>query len=163
MGVGSTLKSPDSERSVNGQRHAIDQAMGHLQGMNGEGSDFETRSGRDLAQVGVVEKLMFVEFIFDVGERELGGPDGDIQFAENPGKRADVVFVAVGKHDAAHMLAIFEEVRDVGDDDVHAQQFGFGEHQAGVDNNDVVAVADGHAVHTELAHPAERNYMQFSF
>jgi len=50
----------DSERSVNGSATQSDKAMGHLQGMNGEGSDFETRSGRDLAQVGVVEKLMFV-------------------------------------------------------------------------------------------------------
>jgi len=61
----------------------------------------------------------------------------DIQFAENPGKRADVVFVAVGKHDAAHMLAIFERYR-CRDDDVHAQHSAFGEHQpASTDNDDV--------------------------
>jgi hypothetical protein len=106
---------------------------------------------------------VFVELVFDVGQRELGGPDGNVQFAENPGQGADVVFVAVREHDAAHMLAILEQVRNVGNDDVDAQQLGLGEHQAGIDHDDVIAIADGHAVHTELAHPAQRNNMQFSF
>ena len=151
-----------AERRVDGERHAIDQAVRHLQGMNRERADLEALSGTDLAQVGVVEKLVLVELIFDVGQGELGAPDGNIQFAENPGQGADVVFVAVREHDAAHMLAILQQVRNVGDDDVDAQQLGFGKHEAGVDHDDVVAVADGHAVHTELAHPAQRNNMQFS-
>ena len=144
----------DSERRVDGERDAIDQAVRDLQRMNGERANLEALSGANLAQVGVVEQLVFVELIFNVGQRELGGPDRDIEFAEDPGQGADVVFVAVREDDAAHMLAIFEQVRNVGDDDVDAQQLGFGEHQAGVDYDDVVAEADGHAVHTELAHPA---------
>ena len=153
----------DAERRVDGERDAIDQAVRYLQRMNGERPNLEAFSGTNFAQVGVVEQLVFVELVFDIGQRELGAPDGNIQFAENPGQGADVVFVAVRKHDAAHMLAIFEQVRNVGDDDVDAQQLGLGEHQAGVHHDDVVAKADGHAVHTELAHPAQRNYMQFSF
>ena len=73
-----------------------------------------------------------------------------------------MVFVAVRKDYAAHMLAIFKEIRNVGDDDVNAQQLGFGKHQARVNHHDVIAIADGHAVHPELAHPAQRNYMEFS-
>ena len=153
----------DAERRVDGQRDAIDQAVRHLHRMNGERPDLEALSGTDFAQVGVVEQLVFVELVFHVGQRELGAPDGDVQFAENPGQGADVVFVAVREDDAAHMLAIFEQVRNVGDDDVDAQQLGFGEHQAGIDHDDVVAQADGHAVHAELAQPAQRNNMQFSF
>jgi hypothetical protein len=114
----------------------------------------EAFSGTNFAQVGVVEELVFIELIFDIGQREFGGPHRNIQFAENPGQGADVVFVTVRKHDAAHMLAIFEQIRNVGDDDVDAQQLGFGEHQPGVNNDDVIAPADGHAVHTELAQPA---------
>src|SRR5208337_3586659 len=144
----------DAERRLNGERHTIDQAVRYLQRMNGEGSNLEAFSGTNFAEVGVVEELVFVELIFDVGQRELRAPDGNIQFAENPGQSADVVFVAVRKHDAAHMLAIFQQVRNIGDNDVDAQQLGFGEHQAGVNHNDVVAKADGHAVHPELAQPA---------
>ena len=144
----------DAKRRMDGERDAINQAVRHLQRMNGERPNLEALSGANFAQVGVVEQLVFVELIFDVGQRELGAPDGNVQFAENPGQGADVVFVAVREDDAAHMLAIFEQVRNVGDDDVDAQQLGFGEHQAGVDDDDVVAPADGHAVHTELAQPA---------
>ena len=105
---------------------------------------------------------MLVEFVFDVGQRELGAPDGHVEFGENPGQRADVVFVAVGEDDSANALAVFDEIGNVGDDDVDAQQFGFGEHQAGVDDDDVVAPAHGHAVHAELAQAAQRHDMQFS-
>src|SRR5882762_1476423 len=150
-----------AERCVNGERDTIHKAVRYLQRMNGEWSNLEAFSGLDFAQIGVVEELVFVELILDVGQRELGRPDRNIQFAENPRQSADVIFVAVRKDDAAHILAIFEQVRNVGDDDVDAQQLGFGEHQTGVNHDDVIAEADGHAVHTELAHPAQRNNMQF--
>jgi hypothetical protein len=71
--------------------------------------------------------------------------------------------MSVGKKNGADVLPIFEEIRDVGDNDIDAQELGFGEHEAGIDNDDVVSPADGHAVHAELAHSAERNYVKFSF
>ena len=144
----------DANRRVDSECDTIDQAVRYLQRMNGERPNLEALSGTDFAQVGVVEELVFVELILDVGQRKLGAPDGNVQFAENPRQGTDVIFVAVRQHDAAHMLAIFEQIRNVGDDDVDAQQLGFGEHQAGVNHDDVVAKADGHAVHTELAQPA---------
>ena len=126
------------------------------------GSGLEALVGAHLAQVGVVEQSVLVELVFDVGERELGAPDGHVQFGEKPGQGADVILVAVGEDDAAHALAIFDEIRNVGDDDVDAEQFGFGEHEAGVDDNDVVSPAHGHAVHAELAKAAQRDDLQFS-
>ena len=77
-----------------------------------------------------------------------------MKFGEHPGQRADVVFVAVSEDNSANMLPVFDEIRNVGDDDVDAEKFGFGEHQAGVDDDDVVSPADGHAVHAELAEAA---------
>ena len=73
-----------------------------------------------------------------------------------------MIFVAVGEHDAANMLAVLHQIRNVGDYDIDAEQFGFGEHEAAVDDNNVVSPADGHAVHTELAKAPERNNLQFS-
>ena len=152
----------DAERSVDGESHAIDQAVGYVDGMDGEGSGFEALVGAHFAQVGVVEQAVLVEFVFDIGERELGAPDGDFEFGENPGERADVVFVAVGEDDSANALAVFDEIGNVGDDDVDAEEFGFGEHESGVDDDDVVTPADGHAVHTELAEAPEGDDLQFS-
>ncbi len=116
----------------------------------------------NLVQVGVIKKPMLVEFVFDIGQSELGAPDGHVQFGQNPGQRADVVLVAVGKDDGAYALTVLGEIRNVGDDNVDAQQFGFGEHEAGVDDDNVVTPAHGHAVHSELAEPAQRHNMQFS-
>ncbi len=152
----------DAERRVDRERDAIDQAVRDLDGMDGERSGLEALVGAHFAQVGVVEQAVLVEFVFDVGERELGAPDGDFEFGEHPGERADVVFVAVREDDSAHALAVLDEIRNVGDNDVDAEQFGFGEHESGIDDENVVSPADGHAVHAEFAEASERDNLQFS-
>jgi hypothetical protein len=73
-----------------------------------------------------------------------------------------VIFVAVGQDDAANALAVLDEVGDVGDNDVDAKQFGFGEHESGVDDDDVVSPADRHAVHAEFAEAPQGDDLQFS-
>jgi hypothetical protein len=61
-----------------------------------------------------------------------------------------------------HALAILDEVRNIGDDDVYAQEFGFGEHEAGIDDDNVVAEANGHAIHAEFAQAAQGDDLKFS-
>src|SRR5690348_13534776 len=102
--------------------------------MDGEGSGLEAFIGAHLTQVGIVKQAVLVKFVFDIGQRELGTPDRNVEFGEHPGQRADVVFVAVGQDDAANALAILDEIRNVGDYDVDAKKFGFGEHESGVDD-----------------------------
>ena len=69
-----------------------------------------------------------------------------------------MVFVAVGEDDGADLVAVLGEVADVGDDDVDAEQLFFREHQAGVDDDDVILPAEGHAVHAELAKAPEGDH-----
>ena len=116
----------------------------------------------DLPQVGVVEQSVLVELVLDIGQREFGAPHRHVQLGQNPGQRADVVFVPVRKNDAAHLLAVLDQVGNVGHNNIDAQQFGFRKHQAGVDDDDVVAPAHGHAVHPELAQSAQGHNLQFS-
>src|SRR5262249_22059122 len=144
------------------QRHAIDQAVRDLNRMNRERSDLEPLPGTNLAQISVVEKLVLVELVFDVGKSELGAPHRNIKFTENPGQAADVILVAMGEDDGANVLTVLEKIRDVGDNDVDPKQFGLGKHQASVNDNDVVSPAQGHAVHAELAKAAQRDNVQFS-
>ena len=125
-----------------------------------------SRSGRPgliSMQLGFVEQAVLFQLAFDQGERELGAVDGNVQFREHAGERADVVFVAVSQDDCREPCWRFSiEIGDVGNDDIDAEQFGFGEHQAGIDDDDVVALADGHAVHAELAQAAQGDNLQFS-
>src|SRR5581483_8543082 len=152
----------DPERSVNGQRDAIYQAVGYRNGMNGEGAKAEALTSPNFVQVGIVEEFVFFELVFDVGERELGAVHRNVDFGEDPGQAADVIFVAVGEDNGANLVAVLDQVGDVGNNDVHAEQFGLREHQAGVNDDDVVTPAHGHAVHAELTQPAQRNDLQLT-
>ena len=63
----------------------------------------------------------------------------------------------MGEQDGSDFVAVLDEVADVGDDDVDAQELFFGEHEACIDDQDVVAPLEHHAVHAELAQTAERD------
>ena len=57
----------------------------------------------------------------------------------------------------AHVRLVLDQIGDVGHDDIDAQQLRLREHEAGVDDNNVVFPAEGEAVHAELAQAAERD------
>ncbi len=141
----------DSQRRVDGQRDAIHQAVRHLDGLDGEGPDAKRLPGADFVQHGVVEQPVLVQLVLDVGQGELGAVDRDVQLREQPGNGADVVLVPVRQNQGANMIAVLDEIADIRHDDVDAEQLRFGEHQSGVDHDDVVAPAHGHAVHSKFA------------
>jgi hypothetical protein len=72
-----------------------------------------------------------------------------------------VVFVAMGEDDGADVFAILSEIGNVGHDDVDAEEFRFREHEAGIDNDDVVFPAEGQAVHAEFPEAAKGDDFQF--
>ncbi len=100
---------------------------------------------------------MLFQLALNVGQGELGAVDRNVELGQNPGQAADMVFMAVREHDGAHVLPILQQIADVGDDDVHAQQLRFGEHESGVDDDDVIAPANRHAIHAKFAESAQRN------
>src|SRR3954466_2945952 len=129
----------DADRGVNSERDAVDETVRDADRINGEWSDGEALSGFNLDQFGIVEQAVFFQLVLDVGERKLSAIDRDVEVGENGRQRADVVFVAVRENDAANVVAVLEQVADVGNDDVDAEQFSLGKHEASVDDNDVVA------------------------
>ena len=68
-----------------------------------------------------------------------------------------MVLVGVGDEEGLDLLAVLLEVRDVGDDEVDPEHLLVGEHQAAVDDDDLVAVLEDVHVLADLAHPAERD------
>src|SRR6185437_6929243 len=76
-----------------------------------------------LPQIAVIEQSVFVEFVFDVGERELGPPYRYVELRQHPGKRADVVLVSVRQDNSAYSLPILKQIGNIGHDDIHAIQF----------------------------------------
>ena len=112
----------DADRRLNRQRHAIDQRMRDADRLDGERPDGELLLRRDLDQLDLVEQLVLFELAFNVGQRELGGVHRDLELAQNPGQAADVVLVAVRQNDGADVLLVLNQVGDIGNDDIDAQQ-----------------------------------------
>ena len=73
------------------------------------------------------------------------------------GQAADVVFVAVCQQNGTDAFAIGAHITEVGNDDVHAEQFSIRKHDATVDDNDVIVKLKRHHVHAKFAEAAERN------
>src|SRR5664280_1167009 len=152
-----------TERRMNRQRDAVYQAVRDLDGIDGERADLKALASSDLVEHGIVQLTMLFQLAFHIGQSEFGAVNRNVQFRQNPGQRADVIFVAVGENNCAYMSAILDQVGNIGDDDVHAQQLGFREHEPGVNDDDVVAPANGHAIHAEFAESAEGYNLEFSY
>ena len=155
------MKSPvwtiDTDGRVDGKSDAVDQAVRDPDRLDGERAQRKLRARSNLDQLGVIEHLVLFKLALDVGQGELRAVDGHVQLGENPRQAANVVLVSVREDDATDLLFVLDQIGDIGDDDVHAKKLDLGEHQAGVDDENVVFVADGEAVHAEFAQSAERN------
>ncbi len=67
----------------------------------------------------------------------------------------------MGKDDGADMLLVLDEIGDIGNHDIHAEQFRLRKHEPGVDHDNVVVPAQREAVHAELAQSTQGNDLQF--
>src|SRR3990172_2013672 len=63
----------------------------------------------------------------------------------------------MGDEEGLDVGLLVPEIGDVGDDEIDAEHLLVGEHQAAVDDDDVVAVLEDEHVLADLAHPAERD------
>ena len=133
--------------------------MGDADGLDGEGAEGELFAGHHLDELGIVEGVFF-ELAVDIGEGELGAVDGNVELGEDPGQPADMVFMTMGEDDGADVLPVLGEIGDVRHDDIDAKELRFREHEAGIDNDDVVFPADREAVHAEFAESAEGDNFQ---
>ncbi len=96
----------DAHRSANGERNAIDSAVRYRNHFDFKWTDFDAAAGDDFAESGGIEKACFGDAFFDQRQGKTGAVDGNVQVAKNVRKRADMIFVAVGEHDGANVLAV---------------------------------------------------------
>ena len=72
-----------------------------------------------------------------------------------------MIFMPVSQHNAADFIAVLQKVGDVRNNDINPEQLGFGKHQAGVNDDNVITVTHGHAVHSKFAKAAKGYKMEF--
>src|SRR5690606_10892821 len=122
---------------------------------------FEVPDLRDFAfnnDVAVGLDAMFCQLCFNEGQGQLRPVQWDV-FAQAQQVRnsADVVLVAVGQHNANHIVQAVLDVREVRQDQIHARLVLFREeHPAVNDQQFPVELEDGH-VSADLAQAAEGN------
>ena len=146
-----------AKRRADGQRHAIQRAVGYGNEFDFEWADFDRAAGQDFAQRGGIEQARFFHALFHERQREARSVQRNIQIAKNVRQRADVIFMAVRQHNRANLRPVLLEVGNVRNDQVDAQKLGLREHHARVDDDDVVAEPQHHHVHAEFTEPPERN------
>ena len=106
----------------------------------------------------VVVELVLLDLVAEQPARQRRRIDRDArELREHVRQRADVILVGMGDEERLDVGAALLEVADVGDDEVDAEHLLVGEHQAAVDDHDLVAVLEHVHVLADLAHPAERD------
>ena len=106
----------------------------------------------------VVVELVLLDLVAEEAAGERAGIDRHArELGQDEGQRADVVLVGVGDEERPDLVAVLLEIADVGDDEVDAEHLLVGEHEAAVDDDDVVAVLEHVHVLADLPHPAERD------
>ena len=139
----------DRERVRHGVRHGNELAL--------DRADRTHLAVGDRDQLGAIDQPGFVDAASGKAQCERGPVQGRRHVAQQIRESADVVFVAVGEHDAVDPLRVVAQVREVGQDEVDAGHVGLGEHEAAVDDDDPALDLDAEAVAPDLAETAEED------
>ena len=121
-----------------------------------EGAQRHVAAVADLVQLDLLE-LVLLELAFDQAERQLRPEHRHVacQGLQQVRQRARVVLVAVGDDDAAQLVLALHDVAEVGQDQVDPGVVVVGEHDAGVDDDHVVAVLENGHVLADAVKPTE--------
>src|SRR5260370_37642631 len=98
---------------------------------------------------------MLLQLGLDEPERQPRAVNGDVQLLQCERQAADMVLVGVTEKDPKHLAALFEEVRDVGQNEVDAKHVLLREHQPGVDDEHLVLPLERPHVDADLAQAAQ--------
>ena len=146
-----------AERRSDGQRHAAHERMGDVDELDRERPQLQPVAGLDGVELDVIDHAMLFQTPLHQRQREGGAVHRHGDLLQQKRHAADMVFVAVGQDQAADVGRVLFQIAEIGRDDIDAQELVIREHHPGVHYDDVVAVADGHGVHPELAQAAQRD------
>ena len=104
-----------------------------------------------------IEQSVFFQFFADDGESVFSAINRNVEIGDDVRNRSDVIFVRMRENDGANHALVLFQIGGVGNDDVNAEEFLLGEHEARIDDDDVVAGAENEHVHSKFAEPAERD------
>ncbi len=99
---------------------------------------------------------MLAQLGLEQTEREAGPVNGHVEQLQRIRQAADVVLMAVREEDPDNVPTFLQQVGDVGQHEVDAEHVVLREHEARVDDEDLVLPLQGPHVDADLAEAAQR-------
>ncbi len=124
--------------------------MAHVEEFHLEGADLGGFARLHRVQIRFGQGAVARQLHFQQPAGEGRGVDGGLNLGQHMVQRADVILVAVGDDDPAHLIAAAEHIIKIGDDVIHAQHIAVGEHQAGIHNQDLALIFIHHHIFTNF-------------
>jgi len=147
----------NSHGSGQGKADPVDDAVGDPDEIKGKGPQSKFLLGMDGMELDVFQELMFFEFFPEEGQGQGGTVNGQIIFAQEKGHRADMVFVAMGKDQRQNLFPAVSQVGEIRDHHIYAQHVVFGEHDAGINEDQAVIGLEDHSIETDFPQAAEED------
>ena len=145
------------DRRAQGDAHRVRDRVADPERHDVERPDVDLVAGFERDERVVVE-LVLLDLVAEQAAGQGRGVDRHArELRQDVRQRADVVLVGMGDEERLDVGAALLEIGDVGDDEVDAEHLLVREHQAAVDDDDLVAVFEDVHVLADLAHPAERD------
>lgn len=117
----------DSLVGVEGDRVGFGDGVRDSDGFNFKFTQLEFFARRHFLEFGFEITGSFFEFHAHHSLGEGRAVEGEIEFSEEVGEGTDVVFVGVGDDYSSDFVFVFEDVCEVGDDNIDAVVFFVGE------------------------------------
>ena len=146
-----------ADRRGDAKTDAIGDAVGDVERLDLERADLEHLTGAERDQLDVVQAAGLAQLGLDQAQRQRRGVDRCADVLDHVRQRADVVFVAVSDEDGTDFgeAILFHQVVVIGNDEIDAEHVIFGEHDAGIDDEDVVLILEGGHVFADLTQPTQ--------
>ena len=149
-----------AERCLDGEADRIWNRMVHTDETDAEAADIDDVALHDGMEHRGVDAVLFETSLEDA-EREARAVDRNADLLEHIRQRADMIFVAVCEHDGLDLVAVLEEIRDIRNHEIDAEHILLREHETGINEQDLILIADDRHILANLSQTAERNDLQF--
>src|ERR1700719_5042417 len=144
------------DRGLDGDPDHVRDRVAHGYRLDAKAPELHGVADAVFAQVGLAQDPVLLQLGLDQAEGQPRPVDRNVQLLQRKGQPADVVLMTVGQEDADDLATGREQVGDVGEDKVDAEHVLLREHEARVDDDDLVLPLQHPHVDAARAEAAER-------
>src|SRR5262249_19735623 len=107
------------------------------------------------------DQTVFAQLLAYHAHRQLCAVDRDRKLLKNEGQGSDMVFMPMRQTDGFHLIAVFQQVGNVGDDEVYAGLLFVRKRDAAVDDKNGIFIVEGEHVLADVAAAAQGDDPEF--